>query len=218
MKSDNFYEMKRCKMDWLDDIFWGTKDSQGLRNATSAIKFVLFDDESQIPGGFTVGDKYEFISSRRDGRAKAKMLQSIDLVQILCKYAMQSFGIKNKNFDIDYDEYIKIRNKKVIKSDFNDDYITELVAYALMDSVYGGYIFVSSNKYIRNSLINALINERYIEEKWQTLDEFNGILRNPSIDEITKKNYLDSYQRMDDDFLNIKRRDNDYLNYLRDTI
>lgn len=218
MKSDNFYEMKRCKMDWLDDIFWGTKDSQGLRNATSAIKFVLFDDESQIPDGFTVGDKYEFISSRRDGRAKAKMLQSIDLVQILCKYAMQSFGIKNKNFDIDYDEYIKIRNKKVIKSDFNDDYITELAAYALMDSVYGGYIFVSSNKYIRNSLINALINERYIEEKWQVLDEFNGILRNPSIDEITKKNYLDSYQRMDDDFLNIKRRDNDYLNYLRDTI
>lgn len=218
MKSDNFYEMKRCKMDWLDDIFWGTKDSQGLRNATSAIKFVLFDDESQIPDGFTVGDKYEFISSRRDGRAKAKMLQSIDLVQILCKYAMQSFGIKNKNFDIDYDEYVKIRNKKVIKSDFNDDYITELVAYALMDSVYGGYIFVSSNKYIRNSLINALINERYIEEKWQTLDEFNGILRNPSIDEITKKNYLDSCQRMDDDFLNIKRRDNDYLNYLRDTI
>lgn len=218
MKSDNFYEMKRCKMDWLDDIFWGTKDSQGIRNATSAIKFVLFDDESQIPDGFTVGDKYEFISSRRDGRAKAKMLQSIDLVQILCKYAMQSFGIKNKNFDIDYDEYVKIRNKKVIKSDFNDDYITELVAYALMDSVYGGYIFVSSNKYIRNSLINALINERYIEEKWQTLDEFNGILRNPSIDEITKKNYLDSYQRMDDDFLNIKRRDNDYLNYLRDTI
>lgn len=218
MKSDNFYEMKRCKMDWLDDIFWGTKDSQGLRNATSAIKFVLFDDESQIPDGFTVGDKYEFISSRRDGRAKAKMLQSIDLVQILCKYAMQSFGIKNKKFDIDYDEYIKIRNKKVIKSDFNDDYITELVAYALMDSVYGGYIFVSSNKFVRNSLINALINERYIEEKWQTLDEFNGILRNPSIDEITKKNYLDSYQRMDDDFLNIKRRDNDYLNYLRDTI
>ena len=218
MKSDNFYEMKRCKMDWLDDIFWGTKDSQGLRNATSAIKFVLFDDESQIPDGFTVGDKYEFISSRRDGRAKAKMLQSIDLVQILCKYAMQSFGIKNKNFDIDYDEYIKIRNKKVIKSDFNDDYITELAAYALMDSVYGGYIFVSSNKYVRNSLINALINERYIEEKWQVLDEFNGILRNPSIDEITKKNYLDSYQRMDDDFLNIKRRDNDYLSYLRDTI
>ena len=218
MKSDNFYEMKRCKMDWLDDIFWGTKDSQGLRNATSAIKFVLFDDESQIPDGFTVGDKYEFISSRRDGRAKAKMLQSIDLVQILCKYAMQSFGIKNKNFDIDYDEYIKIRNKKVIKSDFNDDYITELVAYALMDSVYGGYIFVSSNKFVRNSLINALINERYIEEKWQVLDEFNGILRNPCIDEITKKNYLDSYQRMDDDFLNIKRRDNDYLSYLRDTI
>ena len=105
MKSENFYEMKRCKMDWLDDIYYGTKSSQGTRNAINAIKFVLFDDTSVIPDGLEIGDKYEFISSRKDGIAKAKMLQKIDLDQILCKYAMQSFGIKNIPFNITYDEY-----------------------------------------------------------------------------------------------------------------
>ena len=51
VKSENFYEMKRCKMDWLDDIYYGTKSSQGTRNAINAIKFVLFDDTSVIPDG-----------------------------------------------------------------------------------------------------------------------------------------------------------------------
>lgn len=218
MKSDNFYEMKRCKMDWMDDIFWGTKESQGIRNATSAIKFVLFDDESVIPDGFTVDDKYEFISSRRDGRAKAKMLQNIDLIQILCKYVMQSFGIKNKEFNVDYDEYLNFRNKKIIKSDYTDEYMIEIAAYALMDSVYGGYIFLSSNKYVRDIIVNSLITERYINEKWQSLDNFNGILINSNVNEITKKNYLDSYLSLDDAFLNIKRRDSEYLKYLREEI
>ena len=69
MKSENFYEMKRCKMDWLDDIYYGTKSSQGTRNAINAIKFVLFDDTSVIPDGLEIGDKYEFISSRKDGKS-----------------------------------------------------------------------------------------------------------------------------------------------------
>lgn len=215
MKSDNFYEMKRCKMDWLDDIFWGTKESQGIRNATNAIKFVLFDDESVLPDGFTVGDKYEFISSRRDGRAKAKMLQPIDLIHILAKHAMQSFGLTNTYFSIDYQEYVKYRTSKMINKGYTNAYIIELVAYALMDSIYGGYIFISSNKFIREMLLDSLINERYIENKWQELDKFNGILKNDFIDEITRKNYLDSYINMDDAFLNIKRRDPEYVNYER---
>ena len=213
MKSDNFYEMKRCKMDWLDDIFWGTKDSQGIRNAKSAIKFVLFDDETVIPDGFTVGDKYEFISSRRDGRAKAKMLQPIDLVQILCKYAMQSFGIRNVDFKITYEEYQKYRRNKMINKGYTNQYIVELVAYSLMDSVYGGYIFVSSNKFIREMLVDSLITERYIDNRYKELDEFNGFLKSELTNEVVKKNYYDSFINMDNDFLNIKRRDPSYVSY-----
>ena len=214
MKSENFYEMKRCKMDWLDDIYFGTKSSKGTRNAINAIKFVLFDDTSVIPDGLEIGDKYEFISSRKDGRAKAKMLQNIDLDQILCKYAMQSFGIKNKNFNITYDEYMDIRKKKLVDKKYTMDFAVELVAFSLMDSVYGGYIFINANKFLKNILLDSLINERYIEEKYNLLDEFNGILESNEIDEIIKKNYLDNYNKLDDDFLNIKRRDNSYLNYI----
>ena len=50
-----------CKTSWLDDIFLGTKESQGIRNAVNAIKFVLFDDVSVLPDGLKYNDKYEFI-------------------------------------------------------------------------------------------------------------------------------------------------------------
>ena len=34
----NFSEMKRCKTDWLDDIFYGTKESKGTRNMIKLAK------------------------------------------------------------------------------------------------------------------------------------------------------------------------------------
>ena len=214
MKSENFYEMKRCKMDWLDDIYYGTKSSQGTRNAINAIKFVLFDDTSVIPDGLEIGDKYEFISSRKDGRAKAKMLQKIDLDQILCKYAMQSFGIKNIPFNITYDEYNSLRKKNLINKKYTMEYAVELMAFALTDSIYGGYLFLNANKFMKNILLDSLINERYIEEKYQELDSFTGTLENRDIPDEIKKGYLENFNKLDDDFLNIKRRDNSYLNYV----
>ncbi len=214
MKSENFYEMKRCKMDWLDDIYYGTKSSQGTRNAINAIKFVLFDDTSVIPDGLEIGDKYEFISSRKDGRAKAKMLQKIDLDQILCKYAMQSFGIKNIPFHVSYDEYDKLKKKNLIQQKYTMEYVVELMAFALTDSIYGGYLFLNANKFMKNILLDSLINERYIEEKYQELDSFTGTLENRDIPDEIKKGYLENFNKLDDDFLNIKRRDNSYLNYV----
>ncbi len=214
VKSENFYEMKRCKMDWLDDIYYGTKSSQGTRNAINAIKFVLFDDTSVIPDGLEIGDKYEFISSRKDGRAKAKMLQKIDLDQILCTYAMQSFGIKNIPFNITYDEYYNLRKKNLINKKYTMEYAVELMALALTDSIYGGYLFLNANKFIKNILLDSLINERYIEEKSGELDSFNGSLDNSNISDDIKKSYFDNFNKLDDYFLNIKRRDNSYLNYV----
>ena len=63
MKNDdkNLNFTSECKTSWLDDIFLGTKESQGIRNAVNAIKFVLFDDVSVLPDGLKYNDKYEFI-------------------------------------------------------------------------------------------------------------------------------------------------------------
>lgn len=213
MEDKYFSELKRCKTDWLDDIFYGTKESKGLRNAVNAIKLVLFDDYSVVPDGIDIGDKYEFISSRRDGRAKAKMLQSIDLIHILSNYALCSFGRKNKKFDIDKVTYSMYRNQGINNQGFSNQYVVELVAYSLIDDVFGGYIFISSNKFIKEQLLDAFIEERYIEEKLDELDSFNSESICNDMDNDLKEKYQYALINLDDMFLKIKRRDGNYAWY-----
>ena len=189
MNDSYFSELKRCKTDWLDDIFFGTKESKGLRNSVNAIKLVLFDDYSVVPEDVDIGDKYEFISSRRDGRAKAKMLQDIDLMQILAHFALCSFGIKNKSFDIDKGTYALYRNHGINNAGYDNNYIVELVAYSLMDDIYGGYIFINANKFIKYQLLDAFIQERYLEDKRNELDLFNGELQNDKVSLDIKDKY-----------------------------
>lgn len=213
MKDEYFDELKRCKTDWLDDIFYGTKESKGLRDSVNAIKLVLFDDYSVVPEGIDIGDKYEFISSKRDGRAKAKMLQGIDLIHILSNFALCSFGIKNKDFNIDSITYSMYRNQGISNQGFTNDYIIELVTYALIDDIFGGYIFITSNKFIKEQLLDAFISERYLEGKMDELDSFDKELICEDINELVREKYKYTLDNLDDMFLKIKRRDGNYLNY-----
>ena len=144
-------------------------------------------------------------------------LQDIDLVQILCNYAMSSFGIKGVKFTIDNKMYYEYRKQKITNKGFDRDFIIELVAYALQDSIYAGYILVSSNKFVKEELLDALIEERYIEGKEDLLNAFDGYLTNPDIDEEIKVNFYTNFKNLDNDFFKIKRRDSEYLNYEKDT-
>ena len=218
MNQNYFIEMKRCKTDWLDDIFHGTKESKGTRNAVGAIKLVLFDDYSVVPDGLEIGDKYEFISSKFDGRAKAKMLQDIDLIQILCHYAMASFGICDDSFSLNQSTFEYYKKQKISNRGYDKEFIIELVAYALKESIYGGYILVAANPFIKETLLDALIEERYIENKEKELDEFDGKLTNSYVDEDDRLKFFTAYKNLDDDFLKIKRRDSEYINYEKDSI
>lgn len=208
-KSNDF----SCKMNWLDDIYLGTKESQGIRNAANAIKFVLFDDESVLPEGLKFNDKYEFISARRGGRSKAKLLTSIDLLQVLCKYAMQSFGINNYSFSLGYTDYLKVKNHK-ITCDYTNTFAIEITAYACLDSIYGAYNLLKDNKDLRLSLVNALINERYIENKMLMLDRFDGFLINDSINDEDKEKFLDNFKELNNYFLAIKTRSKEFIDYI----
>ena len=213
MNDNYFTEMKRCKTDWLDDIFYGTKESKGTRNAVGAIKLVLFDDYSVVPDGVDIGDKYEFISSKFDGRAKAKMLQNIDLIQILCNYAMASFGISGANFTLNDASFNYYRSMNNINRGYSKEFIIELVVYALTESIYGAYMLVAANKHIREDLLDALIEERYIEGKEHVLNRFDGVLNNPLIDDNMKQRFYYAYNNLDNDFFKIKRRDAEYVSY-----
>ena len=213
MNDNYFTEMKRCKTDWLDDIFYGTKESKGTRNAVGAIKLVLFDDYSVVPEGVEIGDKFEFISSKFDGRAKAKMLQNIDLIQILCHYAMASFGISGANFTLNDASFNYYRSVNNINRGYSKEFIIEFIAYALTESIYGAYMLVASNKFIREDLLDALIEERYIEGREKELNDFDGVLTNPLIDDNLKQKFYNSYNNLDNDFFKIKRRDSEYVSF-----
>ena len=201
------------KMRILDDIFLGTKESQGLRNAVAAIKFVLFDDDSVLPDGLKYNDKYEFISSRRGGRAKAKALSELDLTEDLCQYAMSSFGLCNTAFTVTYDDYKKALNNTIIR-DYTADFSVELVAYAFTFEPYGAVAVLEKNKTLRKALASSLLNERYIENKMLMLDRFDGVILSTKMDEFTKEKFLDNYKSLANYFYNIKTRSDDYLNYL----
>ena len=201
------------KMRILDDIFLGTKESQGLRNAVAAIKFVLFDDDSVLPDGLKYNDKYEFISSRRGGRAKAKALHELDLTEDLCQYAMSSFGLCNTAFTVTYDDYKKALDNTITR-DYTADFAVELVAYAFTFEPYGAVVVLEKNKTLRKALASSLLNERYIENKMLMLDRFDGVILSTKMDEFTKEKFLDNYKSLANYFYNIKTRSQDYLNYL----
>ena len=90
----------------LDDIFFATKDSQGHENALSAIKYVLFDDDSVFDNSNPEENKYLYISNTNNARKKAMLLQADDLIHILVKHCMASFGLRGKLFNITEDELI----------------------------------------------------------------------------------------------------------------
>ncbi len=202
-----------CKTAWLDDIFLGTKESQGIRNAANAIKFVLFDDTSVLPDGLKFKDKFEFISARRGGRSKAKLLTAIDLIQILCVYAMQSFGINDRSFTLGYEDYNNLKNHK-ITCDYTKDFAIEITAFACLDNIYGAYELLKNNKDLKLALVDALINERYIENKMLMLNRFDGLLVNEDINNEDREKFLDNFKELDNYFFNIRMRSNDYLEYV----
>ena len=71
-------DLKTCRINDLDDIFYATKESQGTNNAILAIKYVLFDDESVFQGEDHEGNKYLYISSANNARKKAIILHKHD--------------------------------------------------------------------------------------------------------------------------------------------
>lgn len=203
----------RYKMAYLDDIFLGTKESQGIRNATNAIKFALFDDVSVLPTGLKFNSKYEFISSKNDGRLKAKQLSAIDLIEILCRYAMSSFGLENRGFSINYQDYENVC-KNIIDREYTSRFAVEIIAFACTENIYQAYAILLQNKDLKMALVDSLLTERYIENRKLMLDRFDGVIISEEMAESTKEKFIDSFKSLEEYFYNIKIRSQDYLNYL----
>lgn len=203
-------DLRTCRINDFDDIFYATKNSQGYTNALLAIKYVLFEDESVFEGREPEKNKYVYISSENNARKKAMIMQQDDLGQIMVKYCMASFGLRNKNFII-MDEEFTMYRKRIDHLELSPYEMIEAVAYAAMGSPLLAYDFLFANKKLLSSVVEYMLEERYISNLKVELDEFNGIIKSDEIDTDIRYAFYDAYTHLDDSFEEIKRNDIDYV-------
>ena len=201
--------LEECKIKDFDDIFYATRDSQGYENAVLAIKYVLFDMKDVLEDN-TPDNKYLFISNTNDARKKAMLLQQDDLAQILIKYCMASFGLRGVDFNITDDEFTTDR-KRIDRLDVSAYEMIEKVAYAAMGDIYTAYVFLFSNKKLLASVIDYMIEERYVSLLKDALDSFSGIIDNNDIESERRFSFYDAYINIDKNFAELKRNNKNYI-------
>lgn len=200
-----------CKIKDFDDIFYATRESQGFDNAEDAILYVLFDDDSVFSEDAKKSEnKYLYISSSNGARKKAMMMQQDDLAHILVKYCMQSFGLRGKDFAITEDE-ILLNQKRIERLEISPYEMIEQVSYLAMSNTYLAYEYLFSNKKILSSVVSYMIQERYISDIKDILDNFSGIVNNNDISTDTRFAFYDAYVNIDNSFAEIKKNDPNYI-------
>ena len=203
-------ELNSSKINDFDDIYNATKESQGYTNAVLAIRYVLFDDLSVFEGEKPESNKYLYISSTNNARKKAMLLQQDDLAHILIKYCMQSFGLRGKDFSFKPDEF-EVDLKRIERLDISPYETIERVAYAAMHNVYTAYTFLYTNEQLLTGVVEYMIEERYVSELKEALDNFSGIIDNKDIKTEVRYAYYNAYNNLDDSFAELKRNDPDYV-------
>lgn len=194
----------------LDDIFFATKESQGHENALAAIKYVLFDDKSVFENSNIEENKYLYISKENNARKKAMLLQSDDLIHIIVKLCMSSFGLRGKDFNITEESFI-MDLKRIERLDIGTYEAIELIAYAATTNIDNVYAIFDSNKEIYYGVIDYILNERYTSNFLEQLDNFSGIIDNNDMKSDERFKFYDAYNNLDDTFAEIKRNNPDYI-------
>lgn len=203
-------DLKTCKINDLDDIFYATKESQGYNNALLAIKYVLFDDETVFEKSKPEPNKYLYISTINNARKKAMLLQHDDLVHILIKYCMASFGLRGKDFIVN-EEDLLLSLRRIDRLEISAYETIELVAFAAIGSLYNAENLLYGNKKILTEVVDYMLNERYISNLKDSLDNFSGIIDNNDIKTENRYAFYNAYCNLDDAFEEIKRNNPDYI-------
>lgn len=203
-------DLKLCRTQDLDDIFYATKDSQGTNNAILAIKYVLFDDETVFKDKKPVPNKFQYISSTNNARKKAMILQKDDLAHIMIKYCMASFGLRNSDFTITDEEFL-IDRKRIDRLEITPYEMIEKVAYAATGDVELAYSFLFANKSILSDVVEYMIEERFFSELKDSLDNYSGIIDNNDIKTEVRFAFYEAYNNLDDSFADIKRNNPEYI-------
>ena len=123
---------------------------------------------------------------------------------------MASFGLRGKDFTITDDEFL-INQKRIERLELSPYEMIEQVAYAAMGEVYNAYDFLFANRDLLLEVVEYMLEERYITDLKDALDNFNGIIDNNDINSEVRYAFYDAYNKLDDDFAEIKRNNKDYI-------
>lgn len=203
-------DLRECRVKDLDDIYYATKESQGINNAMHAIKYVLFNDKSVFKGRKPEDNKYLYISNTNNARKKAMLLQDDDLAHILIKYCMASFGLRKKDFTITEEELL-LNQKRVERLEISPYEMIEQVAFVAMGDIYNAYSFLYANHELLVEVVDYMLNERYTTELRDVIDNFSGIIDNNDIKTEIRYSFYDAFQNLDDNFAELKRNDPEYI-------
>lgn len=198
------------KINDLDDIFYATKKSQGHENALAALRYVLFDDDSMFEKESLEPNKYLYISNINDARKKAMLLQNDDLIHIITKLAMASFGLRGKAFEITEESFITDL-KRINRLEITPYETVELIAFAASGNINNVYAIFDANKEIYFNIVEYLLNERYSKNLKEQLDNFSGIIDNNNMKSDERYKYYEIYNNLDETFKEIKRNNPDYI-------
>lgn len=203
-------DLRECRVKDLDDIYYATKDSQGINNAMYAIKYVLFNDKSVFNGRKPEENKYLYISNTNNARKKAMLLQQDDLAHILIKYCMASFGLRRKDFTLT-DEELLLNQKRVERLEISPYEMIEQVAFAAVNDTYVAYQYLFASYQLLIEVVDYMLNERYTTGLKDALDNFSGIIDNNDVSSDVRYSFYDAYQSLDDNFEEIKRNNPEYI-------
>ena len=145
-----------------------------------------------------------------NARRKAMLMQKADLGQIMIKYCMASFGLREKDFTITEDEFL-VDRKRIDRLELSAYEMIEAVAYAAIGDVELAYNFLFHNKKLLSEVVQNMIEDRYISNLKETLDDFSGIINCDEMDNDLKYSFYDTYIHLDNTFEEIKRHDINYV-------
>ncbi len=187
------------KVGAIDRAYEGTSLSKGAYQARLALKYILLNDLASYEELNPIDDKYQFLSSKRGGRELVKLMDLIDVYQILAKFAMACFALENDCFKIDLKEYKKIKMNKNVK--IPKDKVVELVAFASYLDHYEAFMLLSIKKTLAPKLMDIFIDKRYKADMKKELDNFSGNINNLEL----KDKYFEQYNSLDSTYLEIRK-------------
>ena len=148
------------KKELLDKSYDITKKKYGMSNANRAIILLFLS--------------YKLTGFTRDENAR-KNIENLyndgyDLFQIMLDYAVSSYIMNKMQCDISIKDLNKYSYDYDEKLDYGDVNSTKIVALAAAQNTAHAYNLLLVNKRLRESLLYNFINERYIQNKKDALD------------------------------------------------